>query len=302
MAQQEKLSKFEFQKRFASEGACEEQLFRMKWPSGYRCERCGCVHHYTTATRKLTLYQCRKCGYQATVIVNTIMEKTRTELGKWFLAIYSMAADKRGISATQLAKDIDVSYPTAWLMLHKIRKSMSDRDCKYRLSNIVEMDEAYFGAPTKNGKRGRGTDKTMVLVGLSLNDEKHPEYLKMEIISNAKGRTLLDFASEHIEEHSIISSDGYRSYRKLAEKYTHIAKEFNPAEDAEHLKWLHVMIANAKAFIAGTFHGLDPKHLQRYLDEFCYRFNRRKFDGQGFFRLLSCCANCGTITYSELTA
>jgi transposase-like protein len=301
MAKQAKLSKVEFQMKFATEEACEQQLFQMKWPNGYRCEKCGGEYNSTITTRNLPLYQCNKCGYQATVIVNTILEKTRTPLTKWFIAIYGMATDKRGYSATQLAKDIEVSYPTAWLMLHKIREAMWKRDEKYRLSGIVEMDESYFGGPDEGGKRGRGTEKTKVLVGLSLEDDGSPGFAKMEVINDVKGKTILDFAQRNVASGSRISSDAYRSYNALAAKYQHTPKEFNPIDAPDHLKWLHVILSNAKAFIQGTFHGLDKTHLQRYLHEFCYRFNRRRFEGQGFFRLLNSCVFSRTVTYNELT-
>ena len=301
MGKQAKLSKIEFQKRYSTEEACEQQLFIMKWPQGYRCEKCGCEHRSTIRTRKLPLYQCNKCGYQASVIVNTILEKTRTPLVKWFIAIYGMATDKRGYSATQLSKDIEVSYPTAWLILHKIREAMKNRDETYHLGGIVEMDEAYFGGPDDGGKRGRGTNKTKVLVGLSLNETGSPGYAKMEVISDIKGQTILGFAQRKVASGSRINSDAYRSYNALAAEYEHTPKKFDLIEDPHHLKWLHVIVSNAKAFIQGTFHGLDQKHIQRYLDEFCYRFNRRNFEGQGFFRLLNSCVASPTITCNELT-
>jgi len=301
MAKQAKLSKIEFQQKYSTEEACEKQLFQMKWPQGYRCERCGQERHSTITTRKLPLYQCNQCGYQASVIVNTILEKTRTALTKWFIAIYGMATDKRGYSATQLSKDIEVSYPTAWLMLHKIREAMRNRDEQYCLSGIVEMDEAYFGGSDEGGKRGRGTEKTQVLVGLSLENGGRPGFARMEVISDIKGTTVSDFALRNVSPGSKIKSDKFRSYNTLANDFQHEAKKFDPSEDPEHLKWLHVIVSNAKAFVLGTFHGLDEKHLQRYLDEFCYRFNRRNFEGQGFFRLLKSCVSSATITYNELT-
>jgi transposase-like protein len=301
MAQQPKLSRIDFQKRFSTEEACEKQLFRMKWPHGYHCERCGWLTFSTISTRKLPLYQCNKCKYQATVTVNTVMEKTRTDLTKWFLAIYNAATDKRGYSAVQLSKDIEVSYPTAWLMLHKIREAMGQRDAEYQLAGIIELDDSYFGGPKEGGKRGRGTEKTKVLVGLSANDKGHPEYVKMEVVSDIKGTTLMDFAGRQILGGSTIETDEYRSYRKLSANYDHRPQVHDSVENPEHLKWLHVIVSNAKAMIAGTYHGLDGIHMQRYLNEFCYRFNRRRFEGQGFFRLLDACVSCKTITYAELT-
>jgi transposase-like protein len=163
------------------------------------------------------------------------------------------------------------------------------------------MDEAYFGGPGDDPKRGRGTNKAKVLVGLSLDEAGHPEHAKMEVVDDVQGSTLLDFAERNIVPGSTIGSDAYAAYNSLAKKYKIDQKKFDPIENPEHLKWIHVVISNAKAFIEGTFHGLDKPHLQSYLDEFCYRFNRRKFVGQAFFRLLSCCTKNATSTYTELT-
>lgn len=231
------------------------------------------------------------------------MERTRVDLNKWFWAIYLIAQDKRGISGVMLSEQLGISYRSAWLMQHKIRKAMGERDAAYMLAGIVELDDAFFGAPSEGGKRGRGTDKTKVLVGLSLNKLGHPQYVKMEVIPNIKGKTLVDFAKRSIEPGTMINSDGYHSYHGLVKKgFQLTAQKFNPKENPDHLKWLHTIISNAKAYIGGTYHGLDAKHLQAYLNEFCYRFNRRKFKGELFSRLLSCCAVTRTITYSELTA
>ncbi len=139
-------------------------------------------------------------------------------------------------------------------------------------------------------------------MGLSINEKGHPQFLKMDVVDNMKGQTIVDFANAHIAEGSTISSDAYRSYRKLQKAgYHHEAKVFNPKEDSEHLKWLHTIIGNTKSFINGTFHGLGQKHLQSYLDEFCYRFNRRSFSGELFNRLLSSCLLSHKLSYTELT-
>jgi transposase-like protein len=301
MVKQAKFSRVEFQQRFSTEEACEQQLFLMKWPKGYCCEKCGCGHYGTTKTRRLPLYQCKRCGYQATVTVNTVLEKTHIPLAKWFIAIYAMATDKRGYSATQCSKDIEVSYPTAWLMLHKIREAMEKRDESYSLAGIVEIDEAYFGGPGEGGKRGRGTDKTKVLISLSLDGDNRPKFAKMEVIPNIKGTTIEGFAERNIVPGSRVSSDAFRSYNILSKNYQHTSKKYEATKGSKYLKWLHVLLSNAKAYIQGTYHGLDEKHLQRYLNEFCYRFNRRNFEGQGFYRLLASCINCNTITLNELT-
>ena len=300
MAKQAKINLIEFQNRFNSEEVCRQHLFQMRWPEGFRCPKCGYNHYYEIKTRHL--YECTNCHYQASVIVGTALEKTRTDLVIWFWTIYLVAHDKSGHSATSLSEELGISYKTAWLMLHKIRKAMGDRDSKYMLSGIVELDDAFFGAPTEGGKRGRGTDKTPVLIGLSLNKHGYPLNAKMQVVSDVKRDTLVGFAHSFIESGSKISSDAYRSYKKLAEAgFEHEAKEFNPKDNPDHLKWLHTVVSNVKAFIAGTFHGLDTKHLQAYLNEFCYRFNRRRFKGELFNRLVKCCLSTSTVTFAELT-
>ena len=225
-----------FQKEFATEEACHEQLFQLKWSKGYLCERCGHKECFVTKTRMHRLYECKDCRYQSTVTVGTVMEKTRTDLTKWFLAIYLIASDKRGVSAMKLAKEIAVTYKTAWLILHKIRQAMKQRDAHYKLAGIVELDDAFFGAPKEGGKRDRGTEKTKVLVGLSLNKKGHPLFVKMEVIPDVKSKTLIDFAERQISHGSIISSDAYRSYRKLEGKgYKHDFQVYNPKKSPDHL-------------------------------------------------------------------
>ncbi len=148
MAKYQQMSLISFQKQFSSEEICQDHLFQLKWKNGYCCEKCGHDAYYITNTRKHRLYECKECCYQSTVFVGTVMGKTRTDLTKWFLAIYLISHDKRGISAYKLSKEIEVTYKTAWLMLHKIRTAMRKRDSEYTPAGIVELDDTFFGAPT----------------------------------------------------------------------------------------------------------------------------------------------------------
>ena len=299
MAQQQELNWLEFQQKFSTEEACRQHLFQIRWPEGFRCPVCNQSRFYEVTKRHL--FQCVQCGYQASVTAGTIMHKTRTSLMIWFWAIYLIANDKRGTSAAQLAQQFGISYPTAWLMMHKIRKAMCDRDAQYILAGIVEMDDTLFGAPTEGGKRGRGTEKTKVVASLSLSKSGNPLYLKMNVVEDLKASTLSEIACKTIAPGTAVSTDLFRSYIQLGKDgYLHLPQEFNYVDNPDHLKWSHTIISNAKAFIAGTYHGLCPKHLQPYLDEFCYRFNRRKFNGQLFNRLLHACASTSTVTYNEL--
>ena len=231
-----------------------------------------------------------------------MFEKTRTPLSVWFIAIYWEAQDKRGISATYLSRELEVSYPTAWLMLHKIRKAMADRDEQYMLKSLVEIDDFFIGAPTKDGKRGRGTDQNQVLVALSKNNKGYPLFLKMEVIEDMKKETVIDFVTKNVEINTRVQADGHRSFPSLETKgYNLEAKKYDAKKDPEHLKWMHTTISDLKAFVLGTFHGLDSKYLQSYLVEYCFHFNRRSFTGELFNRLLYSCVLAKTITYSELT-
>ena len=158
MAEQQELGWLEFQKKFSNEEDCRNHLYKIRWPNGFRCPVCNNNHAYKIVKRNL--FECSECSYQVSVTAGTVMHKTRTPLTIWFWAIYLISNDKRGVSATQLSQQFGISYPTAWLIIHKIRKAMCDRDSKYALAGIVEMDDSFFGAPTEGGKRGRDTEKS----------------------------------------------------------------------------------------------------------------------------------------------
>jgi transposase-like protein len=226
------------------------------------------------------------------------MHQTHLPLQKWFWAIFLVFHDKRGVSAVRLQHELGISYPTAWLMLQKIRKGMGDRDAGYKLAGLVEMDETYFGGPKRGKKRGRGTEKAQVLAAVSIKEDGKPGYVKTAVTGDIKSGSLVHFAKGNITAGSTISSDAYRSYLKAfsAGEYQHEPGKYEVKEGNEHLKWLHIIISNAKRFILGTYHGLDGTHFQAYLDEYCYRVNRRSFAAQLFDRLLCACTATSTIT------
>jgi transposase-like protein len=301
MTKQMPITILELQKRFNTEEVCHQYLYEHKWPNGFECPKCMNNRAYEIKTRKLPLYECTECGHQTTVKAGTIFEKSRKDLVTWFWAIFLMARDKRGVSALFLSEELHMSYQTAWTMHKKIQKAMAERDSKYALAGLIELDDAFFGAPTEGGKRGRGTEQTKVLAALSLNNLGHPLFVKFQVVTDLKSNTIVDFAKANFESGSTICSDNYKSYRKLAvNDFTHIYKVSDHVVNPDHLKWLHTIISNVKAMIGGTFHGLDSKHLQLFLNEFAYRFNRRKFKNRLFNRLLDCCLVAKPISYPEL--
>lgn len=282
MSKKKALSFNQFIKRFPTEESCEEYLYQLKWPHGYVCPKCGSRHGY--AISRYGRYQCAKCRHQTSLTAKTMIHHSHLPLKKWFWAVYLVACDKRGISALALAGKIEVCYETAWNMLRRIRKAMEKRDADYMLSGIVEFDDSYFGAK-KQGKRGRGAGNQGVFVAVSKDEKGDPAYLKMHTTDDIKKQAVRGFITKNIASGSTVQTDAYKSYREpLSEGYIHEYEVFDP--DSEMLKWLHRIIGNAKAFINGTYHGTSTKHMQMYLSEFCYRFNRRTFNGAIFDRLL----------------
>jgi ribosomal protein L37AE/L43A len=300
MAQQETMSLLEFMERFGTAESCRDYLYQIRWSKGFVCPKCATKDEPFNIKAR-NVYQCRHCTHQASVTAGTIMDKTRTPLTKWFMAIYLMGQDKRGCSALKLKRELKIAYDTAWTMSHKIRKAMGDRDSLYLLSGIVEIDDSFFGAAHEGSKRGRGTDKTPVAFALSLNEKGRPGYLRAKVCSAVDGDNLVEFAKDCIAPGSVLRSDGLPAYGKLSKEGFRLESEaFDPKENPEHLKWIHVVVSNVKAFIAGTYHGLDDIHLQAFLDEFCYRFNRRRWLDQLFARTLNACVFAKPFTRYEL--
>lgn len=230
------------------------------------------------------------------------MHGTRTSLLKWFWAIFLMSTDKRGISALALSKKIEVSYWVAWTMLQKIRRGMKNRDSRYKLSGIIEIDDAFFGGPKEDGdKRGRGSSKTPVIVEASTSGGGI-SYARMTVVDKVDGNTVKEIVKTDIEEGQTVRSDGLNSYNVVKEEgYKHQREIVKGRKAHKVLKWTHILLSNAKAFIQGTFLGVDRKHLQAYLDEYCYRFNRRWSENQLFDRLVTACVSSPSIMFSELT-
>ena len=282
MSKKKTLSFNQFIKRFPDEKACAEYLYQIKWPNGFVCPVCGHQHCYPI--KGYRRYQCAKCHHQTSLTANTVMHRSHLPLKKWFWAMYLVACDKRGISALALAEKIEICYETAWNVLRRIRAAMETRDAHYKVGQIVEFDDAYFGAKIK-GVRGRGAGNQGVFIAVSKDEDGRPTYLKMHVTDDVQIPSVAKFATECIAPGSVVQTDSFKSYRKpLAKDYTHEAQDFDP--NSEHLRWLHRITGNAKAFINGTYHGTSTKHLQMYLSEFCYRFNRRSFGGAIFDRLL----------------
>ena len=300
----EPISFLDFQERFTTDEACEQHLFKVRWPNGFVCPKCTHASYYKIKGRGL--YQCAQCRRQTSVTAGTDMHRSHLPLRKWFWAIFLCVTDKRGRSALALSRDLQITYRAAWLLLHKLRESMNERDFLYVLSGVVELDDAYFGSGRgmkTSGKRrtGRGTTKSKVVIGLSMQDDR-PAFLKMKVLPVLNAEELSGFTLDNIDPDATVITDAFPGYRGLEDiVFKHEALVYSQQPE-EFLKWIHTVIANAKAYIMGTYHGLSSRHLQAYLDEFCFRFNRRFKPEELFSRTLAACVDGSWITYAELTA
>lgn len=300
--QQEPMNLMEFQRKFSTEKSCRQHLFRLRWPDGYRCPRCG--HTKYSFHSKRNLYQCKSCKYQVSVTAGTVFHKTRTPLRKWFWMIFLMARQKSGISMLSLQRMLGIkSYKTVWVMGHKIRKAMADRDAYYRLAGLIEMDDTYFGS-AKPGRRGRGAGgKAAVVVAVEVKDSK-PRFASMRQVGRLSAAEIHSTFAEHLQQDWIVRTDGWPSYGIFdSAQGEHQPVLTGSGRNAvKLLPWVHTLIANVKGNIRGVYHGVSSKHLGHYLAEFCYRFNRRFWESQMFDRLLVACLNSSTISFAELKA
>jgi transposase-like protein len=234
------------------------------------------------------VYQCTQCRHQVSVTAGTLFHATKIPLVKWFWAIYLMASDKGGISALRASKLLGVSWITAYTMLGKIRKAMADRDSIYRLANLIELDDTFVGGK-RAGKRGRGAEgKRPVLVAVETR-EKGAGFIAMEAIDSVSKNSVKQFLARHLRTDQTVKTDAFPAMNIIGKQHKH-QKRVTPPEEAKiWLPLVHIMIGNMKKFINGTFHGVSSQHLQEYLDEFCYRFNRRFWEPELPLRLLNAC-------------
>lgn len=276
----------DWQKRYGTEDGCAQALAQQRWSEGFRCPQCGHDHGYTIATRHS--YECSQCHHQASLTAGTLFHSTNLPLTKWFWAIYLMASDKGGISAVRLSRQIGVSWITASRMLRKIRIAMGHRDSVYRLHDLIEIDDAFVGG-RRSGKRGRGAaGKSPVLVAIE-NRDSHAGFIAMQQVPAVTKEAVAKFVQGHLSLNQSVRSDAFASLTEIGKTQQHTARVTPPDMAGEWLPWVHIAIGNLKAFLLGTYHGVSAKYLQEYLNEFCYRFNRRTWEAELPLRLLNAC-------------
>lgn len=278
----------EFESRFATEEACRDYLTLLRWPQGFQCLRCGHPRAYPT---RGVLLHCARCGHQASVTAGTIFQDTRKPLKLWFQAMWWVTSQKTGVSALGLQQVLGLgSYKTAWTWLHKMRRAMV-RPGRDRLSGRVEVDETYLGGP-EGGVRGRQTEKKALIVIAAQEDGRGIGRIRMRRIPDASAESLVPFVEEAVEPGSVVHSDGWLGYGPLASKgYIHEVSclRGNERSPSELLPRVHRAVSLLKRWLMGTHQGaVSHEHLDYYLDEFTFRFNRRNSRSRGklFYRLV----------------
>ena len=277
----------DFEQRFATDEACRDYLFRLRWPDGFVCARC---QNRAAWSSNRDLWVCTACGYQASLTAGTIFQDTRKPLTLWFRAMWWVTSQKTGASALSLQRVLGLgSYRTAWSWLHKLRRAMV-RPGRDRLAGRIEVDETYLGAP-EPGRRGRGTRRKTLIGVAAQEDGKGIGRIRLRRLRNASAVSLHAFVQEAIEPGSRVHSDGWEGYSGIEAKgYRHEVTLVSGGQESpsELLPRVHRVVSLLKRWLMGTHQGaVSHEHLDYYLDEFTFRFNRRSSQHRGklFYRL-----------------
>jgi hypothetical protein len=275
---------------------------------GVTCSVCGCKEQYWKKDKRQ--YECKSCGKRTTLRSGTVMHGSQLPFRYWFIAIHLLTSTKKSFSALELQRQLGHScYEPIWEMLHKLREVMGRRDGEYELSGVIELDEGFFTTiKTDEGKdkplkRGRGSQKkskVLVMVESVPVEDKTTKkgkprkvgHLKMLVIDDLKAKTITHMVDVNVLKSAAIDSDHSTSYVNLK----NVVKDYKPVvipkdKVSEMLPWVHLAISNAKRLLLDVHHDVKPQYLQGYLNEFCYKYNRRYFGEKLFDRLLIACVS-----------
>ena len=294
---------------FATEESCLSYLERLRWPGGFICPRCGVIAQAYRASR--TRLMCRTCQYQSSVTAGTIFDKTRTPLRVWLAAAWYLTNQKQGVSALGLQRVLGLgSYQTAWTMLHRFRRAMV-RPSRERLKGLVEVDETYLAltdrqAPISAAARKSSTTKVQVVIAVEILQPKGFGRIRLRRIAKDSAAYVIPFVQEVVEPGAQVRTDGSAAYRSLGQLgYTHDRTVMLGSDVPAHVSMaaVHRVASLVQRWILGTHHGaVQPEHLDAYLDEFVFRFNRRTSSSRGmlFYRLLQQAVVTGPVTYENV--
>lgn len=291
---------FSFSANFGSEQACIDHFKSERDKQGVVC-KCGHTEHYWIKSR--LSYECKKCRKRMTLRSGTIMQSSNLPFLVWYKTMFLLTATKKGFSSKEIQKQLGLKrYEPVWAMVHKLRKAMGNRDARYTLEGMIEMDEGYFTVESSEieqskGIRGRGAagKKNVAIMAEStvLEDihtgkkERQARFFKAKVLENHKSEQINELVGESIDEKSIVFTDKSTSYLDISDLVElHVTEKSNKETTQETLKWVHITISNAKRNFLGNYHKIKGKYLQLYLNEFIYKLNRRYFGDKLFDRLV----------------
>jgi len=295
-------SLFELQRRFPDEAACAAWLTTARWPEGFVCPGCGHAKGWALETKAFT-YECTSCHRQTSVTAGTVMHGSKLPLHVWFWAAYLMATHSNGISALQLQKQLGLgSYKSAWLLSHKLRRAMVAPE-RAPLAGLVEVDETEIPLRTKDdppaGGGGRSHQGKLLVAGAVEVQGGKPGRLRLAAITDYSSDSLHAFIGADLAAGSTAKTDGWPGYPGAPDV---IHQPHVIGSMAAHivLPWIHRVFANLKTWALGVYHGLRRPHLQSYLNEFVFRFNRRQTRHAAFKSLLAIAHATKPLTYKML--
>jgi transposase-like protein len=294
----------EFLRMFPDEHGCAAYLEQLRWVNGFVCPACGTYGTPWRQTRDRLV--CPACRHEASVTAGTILDKTRTPLTTWFEAAWHLTTAKNGLSAKTLQRTLGTSYRVAWTMLQRYRVAMVRAE-RERLSGEVEVDEMYVGGVERGGTRGRGTAKCIVLIAVEVRQPKGFGRVRMRHVSDVSGTSLVPFVCDVVRPGTVVRTDGWSGYNDLP-KHGYERRKIvqSSSDDPAHVSMpgVHRIASLFKRWILGTHQGaITGEHLQSYLEEFTFRFNRRTSGSRGlvFRRLLEQAVVTKPVTEADVT-
>ena len=292
---------FSFTAHFVDEQSCRQHFKSERDKQGVVCKKCGSTGHYWKKDKEC--YECKSCRFRTSLKSGTIMENSNLSFLVWYRAMFLMSTTKKGFSAKEIQRQLGLKrYEPVWSMVHKLRKAMGNRDARYTLEGMIEMDEGYFTVASteieqNQGKRGRGAaGKQNVLVSAEstpLEDIKngaksnHVRYFKAKVLDTHQAEQVNEYVETSFDEKSIVFTDKSTSYVDIADYVEmHVTEKSSKESTEETLRWVHIFISNAKRNLLGNYHKIKGKYLQLYLNEFVYKLNRRYFGEKLFDRVV----------------
>jgi transposase-like protein len=299
----------EFQAWFRTDADCLDYLEWLRWPAGFACPLCDHKGGWRLGDGR---FMCSGCGDRTSVTAGTIFDRTRTPLTVWFTVCWLLATGKDGISALSLKRTLEIgSYQTAWAMLHRLR-SVLVRPGRDRLAGVVEVDETYIGGVEAGlaGGRARGK-KILTGIAVEVREPRGFGRCRMLPLADASAASLHPFVKDHVEPGTRVITDGWQGYRGLEKLgYCHEPRSQGAArargeDPGELLPAVHRVASLVKRWLLGTHQGsVDDAHLPSYLNEFVFRFNRRRSRSRGmvFYRVLELAADHDPVRYRDIVA